>query len=214
MSQHYNSANVDIRIVEGDLFDQPGNLVVGFSDTFDTAIPNIIATASVQGQFLERIYGGDIQQLDAALDAALASLQSSEHVAKPGKTNRYAMGTVAALQQGRRFFFCIAYTRMNDQNVAVSSIDGVWRSLLNLWESVSTYANGDTVAMPVLGGGLARLSQILPAQDSIRLIILSFMFACRNSRVCQGLDIVVRKQDVKNLDMPELQAFLKSLRAS
>jgi hypothetical protein len=66
----------------------------------------------------------------------------------------------------------------------------------------------------VLGGGLARISQVLPAQDSIRFIALSFVLASRDARVCDRLDIVARKQDVKYLDMLELQAFLKSLRAS
>lgn len=214
VSQNYNAPNVSIRIIEGDLFEQNESLVVGFADTFDTAIPNIIERKSVQGQFLERIYGGDAQQLDADLLVALTGVSPIGTVQKAGKTDRYPIGTVAPIRRGRRYFYCVAYTEMSSQNVAQGSVDGLWRSLVNLWSSVSTFGNGDPIAMPVLGGGLARISQILPAQDSIRFIILSFMFACRGGRVCERLDIVVRRQDTKRLDMPELQSFLKSLRAS
>jgi len=54
----------------------------------------------------------------------------------------------------------------------------------------------------------------LPAQDSIRFIALSFMLASRYSKVCDRLDIVVRKEDMKRIDMLELQAFLTSLKQS
>jgi len=214
VAQHYNSANVDIRIIEGDLFDQKQNLVVGFADTFDTVVP-IIAKTSVQGQFLDRVFGGDVQRLDNALSGPLTGITPVESVVKQGKTLRYPLGTVAAIQEGPRYYFCVAYTKMSNQNVAQGTIDGIWRSLLNVWDSVRQNANGEPISIPVLGGGLARLAQILPAQDSIRFIILSFVFACRGgARVCERLDIVVRKEDVQNLDMPEIQAFLKSLKAS
>lgn len=58
------------------------------------------------------------------------------------------------------------------------------------------------------------MSHALPAQDSIRLIILSFLLASREKRVCERLDIVVRDRDVRTLDMLELQAFLTSLQDS
>jgi hypothetical protein len=66
----------------------------------------------------------------------------------------------------------------------------------------------------VIGGGQSRISQEFPAQDSIRVIALSYMFASRHLKVNEGLNIVVRPEDVQNLDMLELQAFLKSLRLS
>jgi len=83
-----------------------------------------------------------------------------------------------------------------------------------LWSEVSIHANGGSVSIPVIGGGQARLSSVLPAQDSIRLIALSFMFASRKEKVCDELRIVVRECDYGRLDRLEIQSFLSSLRPS
>lgn len=214
VEQQYSRPNTKIRIVVGDLFDQDANLVIGMSNTFDTAVPHVISKRSVQGQFLERVYSSDTAALDAALDESLADETPTGSINKEGKTETYPIGTIAAIRQNRRYFFCAAYTELNDRNEASGTVPGVWRCLENLWDEVRARSNGDAVAIPVIGGGQARMSQILPAQDSIRFIALSFMLASRDRRVCDRLDIVVRREDVRTLDMLELQAFLKSLQES
>ena len=108
----------------------------------------------------------------------------------------------------------MAYTELNEHNEAHASPDGLWKSLSSLWREISRTANGETVAIPVIGGGQARVSQVVPAQDSIRLTILSFMFASRTKKVCDELRIVVRPQDFDRLDRLQLQSFLNSMRAS
>ncbi|MCF7534622.1 hypothetical protein [Pseudomonas petrae] len=70
------------------------------------------------------------------------------------------------------------------------------------------------VALFACVGGQAPLSSVLPAQDAIRFTVLSFMFASRNSKVCDELRIVVRPDDYRKLDRLELQSFLSSLRSS
>jgi hypothetical protein len=214
IGQHYNSANTEIRVVFGDLFAQDANLVIGFCDTFDTSIPIIIEPTTVQGQFIHRIYGNNIAKLNADLDAALKSITPIGTVVKQGKTDRYPIGTVALLTENLKRYYCLAYTSMNEDNKAQGTGDGIWRSLDSLWRFIASHGNGQPVAIPVIGGGLARVSQILPAQDCIRFIALSFMIASRHERVCERLDIVVRPKDAKNLDSLELQSFLRSLRAS
>ncbi|MET8307781.1 macro domain-containing protein [Micromonospora sp. NPDC005173] len=214
VSQNYSKPSTEIRIVEGDLFSQQSNLVIGMTTTFDTQIPHVIHPRSIQGQLLERVYSNDLAALDGDLAQGLTQHTPVGHIQKPGKTVRYAAGTVVTIQQHRKHYFCVAYGEMDAANQAHSTMDGIWCSLESLWREVRARANGDPVAIPVVGGGLARLSQILPAQDSIRFIAMSFMFASRQTRVCDRLDIVVRPEDVERLDMLELQAFLKSLQDS
>lgn len=215
VEQQYEIPNVKISLVKGDILQQAADhLVIGMQTTFDTETPRVIARTSLQGQFLDKLYGGDLKRLDAELDEALSGASQVGVITKTGKTKVFAVGTVAVLRQATRCFLCVAYSEMDDKNVARSSVENVWRSLDQLWREVADHANGGTVAIPVLGGGLARLSQILPAQDSIRLIILAFMFACRRERVCDELKIVVRPQQYDRLDRLEIQAFLASLRAS
>ena len=219
VQHNYKSPNTEIHVVEGDLFEQEGNIVVGMADTFDTEIPHIIDEKSVQAQLLTRIYRNDRQALDDALSNALKSSKSvgrfAIHDNKPGKQEAYPLGTVAVISHGvRQFFFCVAYTEMNARCEAHGSIDGVWRSLNNLWDEVRARGNGDPISIPVIGGGQARIAQYFPAQDSIRFIVLSYIFASRKEKIASRLNIVVRKSDVQYLDMLELQVFLKSLEPS
>jgi hypothetical protein len=214
VEQHFAASNTTIRVRVGDLFSCDTNLVVGVCDTFDTATPHIIQENSIQGQFLEKIYRGDRTKLDQDLEQALIGVSPIEVVTKTGKTARYPIGTVATIRNHRIHYFCAAYTSMNDQNQAEGTPDRLWKSLLELWDSVRLHTNGDALSIPVIGGGQSRMSSILPAQDSIRFIILSFIFASRKARVCERLDIVVRPEDAERIDMPELQAFLTSLKPS
>lgn len=83
-----------------------------------------------------------------------------------------------------------------------------------LWREISVQANGGRVSIPVIGGGQSRLSQILPAQDSIRFTALSFILASRREKVCDELAIVVQPKEFEKLDRMEIQSFLRSLRPS
>lgn len=214
VEETYESPRTRIRIVKGDLFDEEEHLVIGTCDTFDTAIPNIIERTSLQGIALDRLYGNDVARLDADLDAALFNTEFREKVCKEGKTVRYPLGTVAVVERPPRKLFFVGYTKMDENNNAQGTPDGLWVSLNSLWNAISQHGNGRTVCMPVIGGGMSRMSNIVPTQDSIRFTILSFMFASRTNKICDELRIVLRPQDYERLDRLELQAFLTSLKPS
>jgi hypothetical protein len=214
IKEDYNSPNTSIRVVRGDLFEQDAHLVIGMSNTFDTAVPDIIARTSVQAQFLNRIFHDAVEELDIQLDHALSSVEPIDVFGKSGKTAVYEVGTVATLREHSRRYFCVAYTQMNERNEARGTVDGIWRSLTSLWRAASAHGNGATLAIPVIGGGQARVSQVLPAQDSIRFIVLSFLLASRQEKVCDELRVVVQPDEYDRLDRQELQAFLRSLRPS
>jgi hypothetical protein len=213
IAQHYSSPDTTIRVVTGDLFDQATSLVIGMSDCFDVETPHIIATASVQGQFLDRVYNHDVAALRSDLTNALVGKFPEEtSLKKRGNTDRYPLGTVATISHQRKHYFCVAYTRMDENNNVSSSIGILWQALELLWDEVRARSNGEPVTCPVLGLGQSGMSTVMPIQDAIRFLILSFMFASRRQRVCAELIIVVRPQDEKRLDMLEVQEFLRSLR--
>ncbi|WP_152603637.1 macro domain-containing protein [Amycolatopsis rifamycinica] len=211
--QSYASPATEIRLVVGDLFDRSESLVIGMNDTFDTAVPHVIARSSIQGQFLERVYNNDCAELDQDLQRALAEVSPVGSIDKPGKQKVYQIGTIAAIRSKRKYYYCVAYSSMNARNQAQADIEGLWTSLSNLWNEVRAVGNDDPVAMPIIGGGQSRISQILPAQDSLRFIALSFILASRRTKVCSRLDIVLRDEDVEKIDMLEFQRFLTALNA-
>ena len=214
ITQDYSAPKTKISIVKGDMLAEATHLVIGTNDTFDTETPIIISKDSLQGQALQVLYGGGLKELDAQLATALAGKPTVGSIAKTGKQTQYGVGTIATVKHASRLIFFLAYCEMDAHNTAHSTPDKVWKSLLLLWDEVSKKSNGGAVSIPVIGGGQARLSSVVPAQDAIRLTVLSFMFASRGAKVCDELRIVVRPEDYKKLDRLELQSFLSSLRSS
>ncbi len=210
----YASPQTKISIIKGDLFDQDGDIVVGITNSFDTEIPQIIEQKSLLGQTIARLYRNDWKRLDVEIEAALSAKPVIGTIKKPGKQNLYELGTVATVTNGPRNIFFSAYSEMSGNNNASTKIEIVTKSLYMLWEEVGCKGNGQPVAIVPWGGGLSRISRVLPAQDSIRLIILTFMFASRHQKVSDELTVVVPEPFFKRLDRLELQAFLNSLRSS
>ncbi|MER7705275.1 macro domain-containing protein [Kitasatospora sp. NPDC097605] len=216
--QEFRRPDMAVVVEGGDLFTAPGHLVVGFCDTFDTAPADgrLIDGSSVQAQLLRRRYEGDPDRLDAELAAALATVapQSRELRAdKPlGKLDRYPLGTVAVLGPPSRLVFATAYSRLGRDLVASSGVEDLWFSLNRLWDAVDRRARTGSVAMPLVGSGLARMDYL--DQDSLlRLILMSFVARSREGAVCRELRVVLRPADLANVSMPEVRAFLRSMAA-
>jgi hypothetical protein len=213
-SRHFPVPDTEVSIVVGDLFEQDGHLVIGMSDTFDTETPDIIKARSIQGQLLSREYQGDLARLDNELDCALRNvpvLASETRQAKPhGKRRRHAMGTVAVLGTVPRRYFCVAYSRMSNSNVAQSTVSDLWTSLSNTWQAVREKGQREAVSIPIVGSDLARLSNQLSRADLVRLILLSFLTASREHVVTSHLRIVIYPKDAERMDLRELADFLKA----
>lgn len=205
-----------VAIVPGDLFEQDAHLVIGFSDTFDTAVRGGIPVsgASLQGQLLERCYAGDTEQLDREIAAALRTvppISRERRTNKPlGKLRRYPIGTVALLGHWPRLVFAVAYSRIGNDYVARSSTEEFGVSLHRLWDAIQLHGQLERVAMPLLGSGLSRLNQV-DVEALIRMILLSFVLRSREQLVCRELRIVLRPADLARLDLRELEAFLGTL---
>ncbi len=210
-SESFSNPDVKIGIKVGNIFDQSGHLVIGFSDTFDTEIGDVVSKDSMQGQFLVFMYENNQNKLDTDLDALLQNEESEEDAEKTrGKNKRYKIGTVVALSGLNRKFFCCAYSRMGADLKATSDINNLWLSLQNLWNKIRVEGEQKTIVMPVMGTNLARVPGIsfkLP----INLILLSFIVNSRVEPISKELVLMVRQEDKEKVNLLEIQDFLKSL---
>jgi hypothetical protein len=194
------SPDGSVIVLSGDLFSQDCDLVIGFSDTFDTATAGslVISPASLQGQLVERVFGGDVHRLDDALERALvatpvASVES--RAAKPhGKLMRYPVGTVAVVEHDGRRIFALAVARMSNNLTTGSNTGFLQRSLSNLWPVIRAVSAGRTVAMPVIGAGLSRVE--LSRAKLIEMIRASYREDARIRPVCRELRIVAHPSDL------------------
>lgn len=216
MSHDFSNPHLRISVVVGDLFQQDADLVVGFSDFFDAATgeAGVISATTVQGQLLERVYGGDGLRLDRDLENALTGTppiaMETRDYKQRGKLARFEMGTVAVIAPGRRRIYATAYSRMDGNGVARSSVQDLWLSLDRLWSAIDRHGERHRVAMPVIGSGLARVDA-LGRGSLLRMILLSFVARSRQSVPCTELVIVIHPNDLPEVDLLEVKAFLKAL---
>lgn len=200
---------VEVKI--GDLFDEPGHLVIGANDVFDTELGEVIKPSSVQGQFLTRIYGNDRTRLDADLEAALQGYKAQRAKnpnKKKGKSWRYPIGTTVALGTADKRYFWTAYGYMGNDLRVQSNADYIWNSLSCLWEEVRRKGHGMDVAIPVIGADLARTN--LPRMALAKLIITSFVVASKREFVTRKLTVMIYPRDLENTDFYDLEDFLTS----
>lgn len=214
--REFGRPDITIVVKVGDLFEQGAHLVIGFNDVFDTDTTDgvVINPTSVQGQFQERIYANDLSRLDDDLTEALRGtpvLATERRSAKRrGKLKRYPIGTVATLGDSSRRFFCVAYSKMQNSLVAKSTVDGLWQSLGSLWDAVYLQGQLGTVAIPIVGSELARVS-CLDRESLLRMILLSYVARSREEPICKKLVVVIRPGDYDRINMLEVEAFLRTI---
>lgn len=211
ISRSFSVPNIEIKIEEGNLFDADSNLVIGMSDTFDTEKGEIIKPETIQGQFLTTVYGDSRDQLDKDLSAALNGVTSVvDKKKKKGKRDRFPIGTVACLNKGQRRYFCVAYSRMNNDFHAQSSIQMLTSSLDSLWTSIRINGQNNGISMAILGSDTARLGHIVSYEDLIKLIVTSFILTSREKVITPSLRIYIHSKNKEKINILEIQDFLQS----
>ncbi|MFE4207114.1 macro domain-containing protein [Streptomyces goshikiensis] len=213
-SYHYPQFNIKVKC--GDVLSEHGNIVVGFTDTFDTDTSDgmIINPRSVQGQFQARHYDGNLSQLDVEIAEKLAnspieSIETSATKAR-GKLTRYAIGTTITLNVGDDRFYAAAYGFMRNDLRVSCSVDALWKTLTSTWDAVRTNGSLEPVAIPVIGSELARVGS-LDRSSLIKMIALSFVASSREEVVSRQLTIVIHPKDRESVNLLDVDNFLKSL---
>lgn len=212
ISRQMETPDVKISVKVGDLFEQKDNLVIGFSDTFDTEKGQIISPNSIQGQYLTRVYADDRTKLDSDLKSALKGKKAQlEKNKSSGKNKRYPIGTVTTLSNGSNKYFCVAYSFMGNNLQAQSNVSRLTTSLNNLWEEIRIKGECKAISMGVLGSDLARMGHVASHSDLIKLIISSFILTSRENIITKELTVVVKENNLNKLNMLELNEFLQKI---
>ncbi|WP_345942582.1 macro domain-containing protein [Streptomyces sp. SID486] len=208
---------VDVVVVRGDLFDQEdANLVVGFSDTFDTFADDVvISRESVQGQLVDRLFEGRHRLLDDGLRRGLKEFvplaTESVRDKRRGRRTRYPIGTAVAVPVGGRRVFALAYSRLGNDLRARSAPADLRLSLERLWPAVARHGLFKPVAIPLIGAGLSRLVEL----DRTQLLLLVVETFTRSlgldPAVCPELRVVLRAGDLERTDLSVVESFLRGV---
>ncbi|WP_237404927.1 macro domain-containing protein [Actinacidiphila reveromycinica] len=208
----------DVVLVRGDLFDQAdANLVVGFTDTFDTATEQdvVISRESVQAQLVERVFGGQRRAFDERLRVGLRAFTpvgtESARDKPRGRRTRYPIGTTVVLPVDGRRIFAVAYSRLGNDLVARADPAELRLGLERLWPTVARYGLFKPVAVPLIGSGLARVVELDRAQ-LVNLVIGTFAAYCgHDPAVARELRIVIHPDELAAIDLAPVEACLRSL---
>lgn len=215
IERHIRDHDVVLTVKIGDIFQDPGTLVVSFADTFDTDITDneIIHESSLQGQLIEREFSGVVADLDRQIDQYIAGAQlaGEERLSKHrGKRTVYPIGTTLRLSGNSHQFYAVALTKMSDELIVESSPDYLWQSLQSVWQQHRIAGNMGPLTLPLLGTELARISGLTP-ERVITLILVSFVTAQSIKPITKHLTIVVHHRQAAALDWLALEDLIRAL---
>jgi hypothetical protein len=209
-------SDLTIAIEVGDVLAQDGNVVLGSNDTFDTSLSDeIISPKSVQGQLLQRTFGGDVRDLDEQIASSLAEETPCEDSDKTfGKTARYPIGTVAIATRGNARYFLPAIATMSSATPphTTASVEGVQQALTRAWEAVGRAGQRDEVHAPIIGSHLARVG--LSHTWLVQMMVLSFVAVTKRDSGSASLTIWVAEGDAATVDLAALDDWLRALCAA
>jgi cell shape-determining protein MreD len=89
-------------------------------------------------------------------------------------------------------------------------VNELWHCYGRLWDAVYRHGQRQTLSIPLMGGGLARVEG-LSRNNLLQLILLSFVAYCRQRVICRELRIVIHPDHIDWIDQANLTAFCQSL---
>lgn len=86
---------------------------------------------------------------------------------------------------------------------AYATVHELWDALSGLWEAVRVRSNGYPVYVPLIGTGLSGVG--LPERQLLDLVILSFAYHTRKSKVAKEVTIVLHEDLRYRIDLKSLK---------
>jgi hypothetical protein len=178
----------------GDIFKEPGDIIVSTSTTFDTDMSNgLISPNSLQGQVATQFFQGNTSEIDRQLVLGLAGVSSTTNPNAPGKKQEYPIGTTVKVTSGNQVFYFLAMSRFNSHGTASSTLRDVEYALEQLWITISNQGNFQDIAIPIIGTGRGRIDT--SRKKMAEKIAQSFADEAKNRIFCNKLSIMINTGD-------------------
>lgn len=185
------TTNTVLAIRFGDLFDAPGIKAIPVNEFFDTRLGTRVSPLTVHGQFVQRLFGGHPEGLEARLAEALSSISEAAIVQRDGgPARRYPIGTTALIEAGGERFLLTALAHTDIANdKAYATVEDLWQALAGLWYRAREVSNGEAVVVPLFGGGQSGVG--LPPRHLLDILLLSLIAATKKAPVAPIVTVVL-----------------------
>ncbi len=199
----FNLATTDTRVEIrfGDLFESSGHRVIPVNEFFDSEVGEIVSADSLHGQLIRRHFDGREADFDAAVAEALAGTDAQPVSGRAaGKTDAYEIGTTARLVVEDSGYLLVAVTTMNPTtHEAFADVTQLWKALLSMWDTARARAGGDTISVPLIGSGLARVG--IPPHALLQLLVLALVVSTKQKKVARDARIVLHADLFESIDL-------------
>lgn len=193
-----------ITIRYGNLLNEDADWLIGVNEFFDSEIGHIVSQASLHGQFITVVYGGDSSKFRTDIDRALNRFEPTQTTRSISPSKSYPIGTTAVLPNGRHKTFLVAMTHTDLETAKASStVPMLWIALKGALESINSYGNGAPLSLPLIGNG--RSSVNIEPQHLLRLIVLALVDFGRKVGLPKSIAIVLPEACFDLLDIREIE---------
>ena len=201
------SENFQLSVKEGNLFDQKGVIVIPVNDYFDTHVGDgIIDPKSVHGQFIQNLFRDRIKELDDKISESLKFQdKQGKEVEKRsyGKRIKYSLGDCADVMDGGNRYVCVVTTEFDADNIARLTRDQLSTVVSGLFNHLELVAGKDSVSMPVIGAGNARLNR--DAERILHYLIDYFDFSLSEKKILGGVNVLI--PSAKTVDLRRIASI-------
>jgi hypothetical protein len=194
------NTNTLLDISFGDLFKAPGCKVIPVNEYFDSELGDHVSARSLHGQLLRDYFGGHPASFNERVDEDLKT-QASEEVSRPtGRSRRYPIGTTAVVPARDQRFLLVAFCKTDLETLkAFADVPDLWAALSGLWRKARICAGGDTVSVPLIGGGLSGLG--LPSSQLLQLLLISIVRENKREHIANEIQVILPDACLDEIDL-------------
>lgn len=188
----------------GDIFSREGCIAIQVNEFFDSLLGDHVSSHSLHGLFIRDVLGGQSASFDTLVAAALAGVPH-EVVQRPnGNSRRYKIGTTASVDVNSKRYFLFAFAKTDIATLkAYATVHEFWDALSGLWEAARLRSNGNPIYVPLIGTGLSGVG--LPERQLLELLILSFVYHTKKSKITKQVTIVLHPSLRRTIDLKSIK---------
>lgn len=206
-----NNRDVSISVQIGDVFKNPGALIVPVNNRLDVDNNGTTAkSSSILKFFIDKIYKSVPSHLATDINQKLEDSKDwySKFVIRDSP-REYKIGTVVPVFRDEKQYYLLCNATLNEQFRSKCTPDDLRNSLIELWAFLTHCGSKDNLVIPILGTGRGRIT--LTREEVIKEIVLSFLASLSSENYCEQLTICIHPYDLKkyNIDIAKIVDFVR-----
>ncbi|RKS02769.1 macro domain-containing protein [Flavobacterium sp. 102] len=202
-----DGSNVNIKC--GDIFLENGLKVIAFNEYFDTLVDDkIISKKSLNGIFINRIFGENTSELDQFIEASTNSSDVIDGECQRnlgGKTVKFKLSTIFVYND----FVLTAFTKFDEHNKATLTMPEYLEFLINFWDRINRVYAQKTVSVPIFGSGITRIKEHknIADEDLLKIMLWTFKLSEMKFKYPAKLAIIIHKDKMGQINLFNLKSI-------